>query len=69
MDPRIHWEDILMSMEVLNRTVGSNRHLQNSTNNLINRQEHRTFSIPSWQNTETQEMKSLKSRPMKVNKR
>ena len=40
-----------MRIEVPNRTVGFDRHLQNSTNNLINRQEHRTFSMLSWQTT------------------
>ena len=51
MDPRIHWEDILMRIEVPNRTVTSDQNLQNSTNNLINRQEHRYNFMLAWHTT------------------
>ena len=51
MDPRIHWEDILMRIEVPNRTVTSDQDLQNSTNNLINRQEHRYNFMLAWHTT------------------
>ena len=51
MDPRIHWEDILMRIEVPNRTVTSDQYLQNSTNNLINRQEHRYNFMLAWHTT------------------
>ena len=51
MDPRIHWEDILMRIEVPNRTVSSDQNLQNSTNNLINRQEHRYNFMLAWHTT------------------
>ena len=51
MDPRIHWEDILMRIEIPNRTVRSDSHLQNSTNNLINRHEHRIYRMLSWLST------------------
>lgn len=51
MDPRIHWEDILMRIEIPNRTVRSDAQLQNSTNNLINRQEHRRYLMLSWLST------------------
>ena len=54
MDPRIHWEDILMRIESPNRTVRSDSHLQNSTNNLINRQEHRSHLMLSWLSTGAQ---------------
>lgn len=39
---RIHWP---------NRTVVSERRLQNSTNNLINRQEHRVYFMLAWHTT------------------
>ena len=51
MDPRIHWEDILMRVELPNRTVEIERHLQNSTNNLINRHEHRLYFMLAWHST------------------
>ena len=51
MDPRIHWEDILMRIEVPNRTETSDRWLQNSTNNLLNRQEHRYNFMLAWHTT------------------
>ena len=51
MDPRIHWEDILMRIEVPKRTVTSDQNLQNSTNNLINRQEHRYNFLLAWHTT------------------
>lgn len=51
MDPRIHWQDIFTRIEVPNRTADSDRKLQNSTNNLINRQEHRRFLMLSWHTT------------------
>ena len=51
MDPRIHWDDILMRIEIPNRTVRSDGRLQNSTNNLINRQEHRSYLMLSWLST------------------
>ena len=51
MDPRVHWEDILMRIELPTRTVEIERHLQNSTNNLINRHEHRLYSMLAWHST------------------
>ena len=51
MDPRIHWEDILMRIEVPNRTATTDRYLQNSTNNLINRQEHKYNFMLAWHTT------------------
>lgn len=51
MDPRIHWQDILMRIEVPNRTVMSDRQLQNATNNLINRQHHRDYFMLAWRTT------------------
>ena len=51
MDPRIHWQDILMRVELPNRTAESDRKLQNSTNNLINRHEHKNFFQLSWHTT------------------
>ena len=51
MDPRIHWQDIFMRVEVSGRTAEADRKLQNSTNNLINRQEHRRFFMLSWHTT------------------
>ena len=37
-----------MRVEVPNRTADSDKKLQNSTNNLINRQEHKRFFMISW---------------------
>lgn len=51
MDPRMHWADILMRIEVPNRTEDSDKKLQNSTNNLINRQEHRRYFMLAWHTT------------------
>ena len=48
MDPRIHWGDILMRVEVPNRTEETDRKLQNSTNNLINRHDHKRHSMLAW---------------------
>ena len=43
-----------MRIEVQNRTETSDFQLQNSTNNLINRQEHRRFLMLSWLSTGAQ---------------
>ena len=51
MDPRIHWEDILMRIEIPNRTWDLERRLSNSTNNLINRSENRVHFMLSWHST------------------
>ena len=51
MDPRIQWVDILMRLEIPNRTEDSERKLMNSTNNLINRQDHPQFRMLSWHST------------------
>ena len=64
MDPRIHWEDILMRIEIQNRTVRSDTHLQNSTNNLINRQEHRRYLMLSWLSTGAQGLRRNTVRTM-----
>ena len=51
MDPRIHWQDIIMRIELPNRTIDSDRRLQNATNNLINRSEHRLYYMLAWHST------------------
>ena len=51
MDPRIHWADILMRIDIQNRTLESDRRLGNSTNNGLNRQGHTHYSMISWHNT------------------
>lgn len=51
MDPRIQWVDILMRLEIPNRTEDSERKLMNSTNNLINRKDHPQFRMLSWHST------------------
>ena len=48
MDHRIHWEDILMRIELPKRTEASERRLQNSTNILIDRHQHRAYSMLAW---------------------
>ena len=40
-----------MRIELPNRTVAIERHLQNSTNNLINRHEHRVYFMLAWHST------------------
>lgn len=51
MDPRIQWQDIWMRIELPNRTADSETKIKNATNNLINRKEHRRFSMLSWHTT------------------
>ena len=51
MDPRIHWEDILMRMEIPNRTTRSDSLLQNATNNLINRKQNKELAMLAWHST------------------
>lgn len=62
MDPRIRWADILMRIEVPNRTEDSDKKLQNSTNNLINRQEHRRYHMLSWHSTGANGMRNNRVR-------
>ena len=64
MDPRIRWEDILMRIEVPNRSAVSDRYLQNSTNNLINRQENRLYLMLAWHTTGAQGMRANTNRTM-----
>ena len=58
MDPRIRWADILMRIEVPNRTTDSDRKLQNSTNNLINRHDHPRYFMLAWHSTGAHGMRS-----------
>ena len=51
MDPRTHWEDILMRIEISNRDEAMERRVQNSSNNLINRSENRLFFMLAWHTT------------------
>lgn len=51
MDPRIKWADILMRIELPNRTVPLEKNLQNSTNNLINRHDHKQHFMLAWHAT------------------
>ena len=62
MDPRIRWADILMRVEVPNRTEDSDKKLQNSTNNLINRQEHGRYHMLSWHSTGANGMRNNRVR-------
>lgn len=58
MDPRIHWQDIIMRIELPNRTIASDRKLQNATNNLINRHEHRLYFMLAWHSTGVNSMRA-----------
>ncbi len=51
-----------MRVEVPNRTEDSDKKLQNSTNNLINRQEHRRFHMLSWHSTGANGMRNNRLR-------
>ena len=64
MDPRIRWADILMRIEVPNRTAESDRKLQNSTNNLINRREHPRYLMLAWHSTGANGVRSNRVRTM-----
>ena len=64
MDPRIQWQDILMRIEIPNRTKLSDTHLQNSSNNLINRQMHPRHSMLAWHSTGTNSMRRNEARSL-----
>ena len=58
MDPRMLWDDILMRIEMPNRTEDGETRVQNSSNNLINRSENREFSLLAWHSTGARGMRN-----------